>query len=464
MVGCAVNPVTGKKEFMLISESAEIQLGKNVDQGIRQQYGIYNDPNLNAYVARMGNRMAPHTHRSHLKYHFAILDTPVQNAFAAPGGYIYITRGLLAMMNNEAELACVLGHELGHVNARHTARTMSRSMLFNLGLILAGELSEDIRKFSPFLQIATQLLFLKYSRSDEYQADSLGVQYARKINYQPQAMITFFNSLQRLTQMKGGYSLPNFLSTHPLTPRRISEVKEMLLPTDQQLAVNHGSYVNRVNGLVYGNNPRQGYVEQNAFYHPDMRFMFKIPSNWKVQNTPQRVILGPADGKAAIILSAQKSGQNLDAFSQGMLSKVENSTILNRRFTRINALQAYDTLFNMVSSSQTQTQQRIGGRLTCIRKGDMIYSFTSLAPESIFSGYNKAFAYTIGSFRQLSSPRHLKRQPMRVRLRRAPRAETLKSYLQRNRISEKLWPDIQLINMLDLNSTLKPNQLIKLIL
>ena len=189
LVSCAVNPVTGKREFMLISEQQEISLGQETDQEIRSQYGVYDHPGLNEYVTRVGMTMVPHSHRSHLGYHFAVLDTPVVNAFAVPGGYIYVTRGILAMMNSEAELAVVLGHELGHVNARHSARRLSNMILVQVGLAVGGALSETFAKISGAASVGIQLLFLKYSRGDERQADRLGVEYARKGSYNPGKMI-----------------------------------------------------------------------------------------------------------------------------------------------------------------------------------------------------------------------------------------------------------------------------------
>lgn len=198
-------------------------MGQEIDRGLRLEYGFYNDRHLNAYVRRVGESLVPYTHRPQLQYHFAILDTPVENAFAAPGGYIYVTRGLLSLLNSEAELAAVLGHELGHVNARHSARQMTRSILVTLGILIAGELSEDIRKITPISMIAAQLLFLKYSRSDEYQADALGLEYASKGGYSPREMVRFFNALQRLTVEAGGPHLPissrHTLSHHAASPK-----------------------------------------------------------------------------------------------------------------------------------------------------------------------------------------------------------------------------------------------------
>ncbi len=161
---CSINPVTGKRELSLISEQGEIALGENTDKQVRSQFGVYKDPVLTGYVERVGNKLVPFTHRPHLTYHFAVLDTPVINAFAAPGGYIYVTRGILAMMNSEAELAVVLGHELGHVNARHSVSKMSQLILVQLGLAVGSAVSEEFAKYSGLASIGVQLLFLKFSR------------------------------------------------------------------------------------------------------------------------------------------------------------------------------------------------------------------------------------------------------------------------------------------------------------
>ena len=230
-LSCAINPVTGKKEIMLIPESQEIEMGKSTDESIRQEYGFYEDPALTAYVEKVSRRIVPYTHRNKLEYHFAVLDTPIENAFAAPGGYIYVTRGLLAMMNSEAELATVIGHELGHVNARHSVREYSKQLLLTGGLVLGSVLSKDVAKVAPYLMVGLQVLFLKFSRDDEYQADSLGVLYSRNAGYSPSQMIPFFRSIQKLEEKAGGGTkLPNFLSTHPLTEKRIEEAQKMLQP------------------------------------------------------------------------------------------------------------------------------------------------------------------------------------------------------------------------------------------
>ncbi len=458
LIQCAVNPVTGKKELMLYSEADEIAMGREVDQGIRQTYGLYDDPQLTAYVASIGRKLIPYSHRPQLEYHFAILDTAVENAFAAPGGYIYITRGLLSMMNNEAELSAVLAHELGHVNARHSMRSMSRSLLFGIGLAIAGELSEDVRKYTPLAAIAGQLLFLKFSRSDEYQADSLGVDYSRKAMYNPHAMITFFDSIKRLKDMKGGGGLPNFLSTHPLTQSRIDRVNGLLASNDSKLAIRRNPYLERVNGIIYGNNPRQGYAVGNAFYHPDMRFVFAIPQGWQIQNTPERVTMAPSDGNAVVLFSAEKSGKPLDQYSREIISKLSNPQSLQDNFRSINSYQAHEIIFKTPDENNM-----LKGKLTCIRKGDMIFSFLGLANAEQYKNYKGSIETSVTSFKKLDDRSHINRKPLKIKLQKITSPQTFKTFLENSRIPNTLWDQIGLINMIGLTDKLTPGNYIKII-
>jgi predicted Zn-dependent protease len=313
---CAINPVTGQRELSLISEQQEVELGKQTDAEIGQEYGYYADPNLTRYVAAVGTEMTPRTHRPKLDYHFAILDTPVVNAFAAPGGYIYVTRGILALMNSESELATVLGHELGHVNARHSVRQMSKMLVLQAGLALGSVLSESFAKVAGLAGVGAQLLFLKFSRDDEREADALGVAYARAGGFNAVEMVNFFSSLERYGDLSGGQSVPGFLSTHPLTSERIQNVKGLLGELDAARPTNREAYLRGLDGLIYGDDPRQGYVEGNAFYHPEMRFAFAIPAGWKVQNTPAQVTLADEKGNAAIVLRAESSDDDLGVFAR----------------------------------------------------------------------------------------------------------------------------------------------------
>lgn len=472
LVRCAVNPVTGKKEIMLIPESTEIEMGKEIDRSLRVEYGIYDNPQLNQYVSRIGQKLAPYTHRPHLQYHFAILDTPVVNAFAAPGGYIYVTRGLMAIVNSEAELAVILGHELGHVNARHSAKQLTRTILFTLGIMLAGELSEDIKKVAPVSMIATQLLFLKYSRDNEYQADALGIEYSFKARYAAGEMVRFFSSLERLTQTGGGHKLPTFLSTHPMTPNRIQKVRQLVdtysgsqPPGAPGLTLERNGYLQRLEGMVYGMNPRHGYVQGNFFYHPDMQFYFYIPLGWDVDNTPRQVTIAPKDGNAVVILQAENTNESLDSYTRRKMESVSNPMVIQQGFHGVNGLNAYHSLFKFQPGSyESETQEQpIVVRLSCIRKGGTVFSFFSATNESNHFIYRDLIDRSIKSFNHLRSRRHLNTRPARLYIKRSSRRQTLQNFLSRLGVPRKHWNQVVLINHLELNQSLVPNQLVKII-
>jgi predicted Zn-dependent protease len=444
IAACATNPVTGKKEIMLIPESAEIEMGKSTDAAIRQEYGLYPDPELTAYVDRVARRMVPYTHRNKLEYHFAVLDTPIENAFAAPGGYIYVTRGLLAMTNSEAELATVLGHELGHVNARHSARQMSRQLLVLGGIIVGSVLSEDIQKIAPFLVVGMQVLFLKHSRSDEYQADSLGVLYSRRAGYSPAQMILFFQSIQKLEEdAGGGVRLPNFLSTHPLTAKRIEEAKKMLVPMDAEMDILRDDFLRRVDGLVVGENPRQGFVDGNAFYCPDLKFMFSIPAGWTLQNTPRQVVIAPKDEKAAVILTAEPSTKDLPTYLKEKLQQFSDSQVSEirsggRQINGLNAIRGSYYVSPKPAEGQTVDETKTNAvDIHCIQKDGTIFTFIGLTAKGDFPNYEPAIDGAVRSFQRLTDPARLNVQPLRLKVQKAGRPTTLRDFLKATNVPEK---------------------------
>ena len=263
--GCAVNPVTGQQQFMLLNEQDEAMLGAKTDKEVVAQYGVYDDLRLQGYLQNMGRSMGQLSHRPDLDWRFKVMDTPVVNAFAAPGGYIYVTRGLLAAVNNEAELAGVLGHEIGHVTARHSAQKYSNMMLANLGLSLGqGVLGSYCDLLGPMLETGAGLLFLKFSRDDEREADALGVEYASRAGYDAGRMADFFITLERQSSMGGQDAgrLPEFFSTHPSPVNREANVRSMARDWQgrspgRNFLVNRSLFLDQVDGLVYGEDPRK---------------------------------------------------------------------------------------------------------------------------------------------------------------------------------------------------------------
>ncbi|MBN2409751.1 MAG: M48 family metalloprotease [Candidatus Aminicenantes bacterium] len=459
LIGCAVNPVTGKKELSLISESQEVALGKQTDVEIRQQYGVYDDADLNSYVQAVGQSLARHTHRPQLPYQFAVLDTPVVNAFAVPGGYIYVTRGILALMRSEAELAVVLGHELGHVNARHSVRRMSQMMLAQVGLVVGSVLSETFAKAANLAGVGVQLLFLKYSRDDEYQADTLGVEYARKGIYDPGKMIPFFASLEKLGDLSGGRALPGFLSTHPLTKDRIERVKQMLTESDGKLEIKEMPYLTRLDGLIYGDDPRQGYVEDGRFYHPDMAFAFTIPNGWHVVNTPSQVMMSSPDEKAALVLQAEKTAEDLQAYARKKASRIEGSQFVGEDNIKVPGLTSVHQIYR-VNQQQGGT---INLRLSAIRKADLVYTFTALAGASDFRRFDQEFKRAAQSFGNLTNPAYLRRKPTQIKLLRANGRQTLQEMFSGTGVKKDIWPTLAILNGMELGDRPPQGKTIKAI-
>src|SRR5919198_2059291 len=200
LTACATNPATGKKQISLMSEEQEIALGQQSDPEVKREMGVYGDSRLQEYVQGIGMKLARASERPNLPWHFTVVDSPAVNAFALPGGYIYITRGILPFLQDEAQLAGVLGHEIGHVTARHASQQYSRATGAQLGLIFSSVLLPQTRPFTQLGESGLGLLMLKYSRDDEAQADSLGVKYVARSGWDPDGIPQMLTTLGRIEE------------------------------------------------------------------------------------------------------------------------------------------------------------------------------------------------------------------------------------------------------------------------
>jgi predicted Zn-dependent protease len=311
--GCATNPVTGHSQFSLVSSQQELSIGREGYPAVISEYGAYDENRLAAYVDSVGQRVAHVSHMPTLEWHFTLLDDATVNAFAMPGGYIYITRGILAHLNSEAQLAGVLGHEIGHVTARHTASQITKQQLAGLGLGLASAFSGTIQRYSGAAQQALGLLFLKYSRDNETQADELGVEYATKAGYDPHEIPSTYVMLRRVGE-QAGQRMPAFMSTHPDPGDRevrTAELANAAAAGKTGLIVRSRDFVRRTDHIVFGQDPRQGYFEGTRFVQPEMAFEITFPAGWATQNTKSAVAAGTKDQTAAMQLTlADAQGQS----------------------------------------------------------------------------------------------------------------------------------------------------------
>src|SRR5688572_23795167 len=269
---CATNPVTGKKQISLLSEAEEMAIGQQQDAEIRREMGVYDDPTLQRYVNDIGQRLARTSHRPNLPWSFTVVDNPAINAFALPGGYIYLTRGILAYLDDESELAGVLGHEIGHVTARHAAQAYTRQAQANLGLTILSIFVPSTRPFADLGATGLGVLFLKHGREAELEADRLGVEYGSGAGYDPNGVPRFLSTLARVSAMSER-GVPNWLSTHPDPGSRVTKAEPVAskLISDAAKKVNHDQYLERIHGLVFGDKPEDGIVRGNEFLHPLLR-------------------------------------------------------------------------------------------------------------------------------------------------------------------------------------------------
>ncbi len=308
--GCATNPVTGRRELSLVSPERELQMGLEGYKAVSVEYGLYDDPALQAYVDSVGQRVARVSHLPSLTWHFTVIDDPSVNAFAMPGGYIYITRGILPYLNSEAQLAGVLGHEIGHVTHRHTAEQITQQQVYGLGLGVASALSETARRYGDVAQQALGILFLKYSRTDETEADELGVEYATRAGYDPREIPGTYAMLKRVSE-QSGQRLPGFLSTHPDPgdrETRTAELAKAAVQGKSGLVVDGRRYVRRMDGVVFGADPREGYFVGDLYVQPTLGFQIGFPAGWQHQDSRAAVTAQEPNKQAVMQLSLADAG------------------------------------------------------------------------------------------------------------------------------------------------------------
>jgi predicted Zn-dependent protease len=451
LLGCARNPVTGKSELALVSESQEIQMGQQAAQDVARTIGFYNDSKVQTYVATLGKRMAAQSERPKLPWEFHVVDDASVNAFALPGGFIYVTRGLMTSISDEAELATVLGHEIGHVTNRHSVQQISKAQLAQIGLGVGSILSSDIARFGQLASTGLSILFLKYGRDAENQADLAGFRYALNQNYDVREMTKVFETLNRVSEVSNAGKMPEWLSTHPNPENRIKHIESILdtLQRDPSKGiVNEDQYLQYIKGMPYGDDPRQGYFEGTHFYHPQMKFQLSFPDGWKVQNTPQAVAsLSPnQDAMLQLGLAGKESPQQAAQrfLSQQGVQAGQTST------SSINGLPAASSYF------QAQTEQgTIAGIVSFISYGGTTFGLMGYTPANKLGTYDRVFLNTIRSFSELRDQSKLNVSPARVELVKLSSQMTLEQFNSRYPSSISL-QELAIINEVEDPSTPLP--------
>jgi predicted Zn-dependent protease len=419
LAACARNPVTGHRELSLVSKDQEIALGKQAAEDVKSSIPALDAPEVQSYVAAIGKKMAAASERPDLPWSFTVLDDPTVNAFALPGGPVFVTRGILTHMNSEAELASVLGHEIGHITARHSVQQLSKAQLAQLGLGVGMIFSEDLRQLGGLASAGLQLMFLKFGRDAERQSDELGFKYMVQQGYDPREMAHVFQTLERSSAQAGAGRLPEWLSTHPDPGNRAKVAAERAakVANAAQLQADREEFLRHLGGMKFGEDPRQGFFQGNAFLHPDLEFRVDFPEGWQKANTAGAVVAASPKKDAAVQLTVA-----------GKLSPEEAS----RKFFSQQGVKAASFQSGAVSGLpataswfEAQTEQgAVRGLVSFVAHGGTTYMLVGYTGAQQLDAYGPTFQRSFASFGPLTDPAALAVQPARVELVKVPRAMT----------------------------------------
>ena len=457
MGGCARNLATGERHLNLTSEAQEVAMGKQADQEIGAALGLYPDPSLQKYVQQLGRKLASTSERPNLPWTFRVVDDPVVNAFALPGGFIYVTRGILAHLSNEAELAGVMGHEIGHVTAQHSVHRMATQQLTQLGLGVGTMLKPELQRYAELAGAGLELLFLKFSRDDESQADELGVRYMTRTRHDPHQMGEVMTMLDRVSQVGGaGGRVPEWLATHPNPENRREHIAELITTTKSTNgsgAINRESYLRQLDGMVFGQNPREGFFKGTAFFHPDLKFRFEFPAGWATMNQKQAVMAVSPEQDAIVQITFSNKKSSAEAakefFSQsGLTAQRAGSGSIHGFRTSSGGFAA--------QSEQGVVQ----GFAAFVEYDGRVYQLLGYTSQPRWSNYEQGLVQAIRSFDRLTDSNLLSVQPQHLKLVTIARNLSLEEF-NRQYPSGVSVEVLALINQVERNAQLSAGQQVK---
>ena len=436
-------------------------MGRQGDREILAEFGTYEDSALAAMVDRVGKRLAAVSEMPNLDWHFRLLNSPVVNAFALPGGYIYVTRGILAAVESEAQLAGIIGHEIGHVTARHTAQRVTQSTLAQLGLGIGTILIPGAARYGQEASTGLALLLLKYGRDDETQADDLGIRYAVKAGYDPREIPATYETLKRLAA-KSPYALPGYLSTHPDPGDRfdrttsLAEAAAMTDPSARE--VGREEMLANLDEMVYGKDPREGFVENGVFYHPGLAFEVLFPLHWEIVNAASAVMATSPDGNSAIQLSIVPASGTKTPDEFVALGRTEGEIEYAEKW--LSAVGGWPAWVGAVQFRNVARGEPLYVAWVAREEG-RYYQFMAVPQDA---PTRDSFRQTLWTFRELKNPELLARQPDRLRILRVEgQARTLAAFAQESdRLAIPL-DEVALLNHMREDSRVADGQRVKVV-
>jgi predicted Zn-dependent protease len=460
--GCAVNPVSGRPELTLISAEQEKELGAGENKKIEQGMGFVDDTAFTPYLDQLGQRLAEHSPRKNVTFQFHIVDMAEPNAFALPGGYVYVSRGLLALTNTEGELAGVVGHEIGHVAAKHAVQRISKqaplAVVFGIVSGITGLVSSTVGDLIGGVgDLAQSAIFSPYSRSQETEADEVGQQIAAEAGWDPGELSAFLATLEREVVLhEKEPRKPSFFDSHPPTPDRVANTarhaKELKRATREPISATREAYLARLNGLVVGPRAANGVFREAAFLHPDMNFFVKFPDQWPHDNAPDKIVAVAPKSDAAIVLQAVAKGDD-PLEGARVLGKAQKIDLASKaKSTTINGLRAARAVF--------PSDRKAYIELTWIAHGGLIFQFLAVAPSDRSKELQPVFDSVTGSFRPLSASERAGITEKRIRLFTAQKGETVEALASR---AQSAWKtdEVAVVNGLKSTAQLREGQVIK---
>jgi predicted Zn-dependent protease len=460
MGGCARNLATGERHLNFTSENQEVAMGQQADQDISASLGLYADASLQRYIQQLGTKIATTSERPNLPWTFRVVDDPVVNAFALPGGFIYVTRGILAHLSNEAELAGVLGHEIGHVTAQHSVHRMATQQLTQLGLGVGTILKPEMQRYAELAGAGLGLLFLKFSRDDESQADELGVRYMTRAGNDPHQLSAVMTMLDNVSQVSGdGGRVPEWLATHPNPDNRREHIAEIIGAMNSHAtggAINRESYLREIDGMVFGMNPREGFFRGNTFFQPDLKFRFDFPAEWRTLNQKQAVVAVSAEQDAVILITFSDEKSTKEAANKFF----SQSGVTAERVTsgKIHGLRSTTGGFTALSD-----QGVIQGFAAFVDYDGHIYQLWGYTSQDRWRNYEYGLVQSINSFNRLTDKKILSVKPQHLKLVKINRNMSLEEF-NRKYPSGVSIEVLALINQVERNAQLRAGQQVKRIL
>jgi predicted Zn-dependent protease len=461
---CSTNPVTGKQDFVMMSEDQELSLGRDYHKQVMQQYKPYNNPELQKYIEDIGQRLAEKSHRSHLIFRFQLLDSPEVNAFAVPGGYIYITRGIMSYMQDEAQLAGVIGHEIGHVTARHGVRQHAQSQLAGLlgAAVVLGTGNRDVAQISNVLGGA---IISGYGRAHELESDRLGAEYLAKSGYDSKKMIEVVGILKdqelankERAQAEGRQvaSYHGVFASHPRNDTRLKQVvaEAEKYESPQRNINNSEKFMRLMNGVTYGQSEDQGIVEGNRFYHKGLNFHLQFPDGWIIRNQPSQIVAQDPRTKQGIIVQLEDLNRRESA-----------KQYLNSKFSSFQSGRAVQTSEDQAYAGRAvvrQGQQARNAVVGTVYRGNQAFILVGLGTNQALPG--DELINTMKSLRKLNRSERAKANEKKIKVVRAKKGDTFARLAKASpRLGSYAEQELRLLNGMFPTGEPKTGQLIKVV-